>query len=221
MIAHLVLVECAIPDVAFEVPREIPLVVQRHHNPLIVEQVVHAPRLQFNPLAHEPVHHVRAGVGLVAVVGSFRDVSQQLLPDAAGELVRVEHRMAQLLVVWPADGFAISVDHDRHSLLEQHVHELDWCLWRRQIVDDVREVRTIAEDLLTIERVQANKVSKTPPAETVLHPAPGDIGQEALEVGDESEVPQTVEQVGARDIVLVRDGPLEARLALIIVETED
>ena len=44
-----------------------------------------------------------------------------------------------------------------------------------QSVDGVREGRTIAEDLVTVVRVLANKVPKAPPAETLLHLAPGDV----------------------------------------------
>ena len=100
MIAHLVLVEWAVADVTFECPREIPLVVQRHHKALIVEQVVHAPPLQVEHLAHEPVHNVRAGVRLVWLVGEYWDVRHQLVPDRAGHMVRVELRFAPLLIVW-------------------------------------------------------------------------------------------------------------------------
>ena len=99
VVAHLIVVEWAVADVTFECPREIPLVIPRHYKALIVEEVVHAPPLQVEHLAHEPVHHIRFSVRLLWLVDEYWDVRHQLVPDRAGYLVRVELRLAPLLIV--------------------------------------------------------------------------------------------------------------------------
>ena len=50
VIAHILLVEWAMKNVAFEGPCEIHLVLQRHQQALIVEQLDHAPPLQVDHL---------------------------------------------------------------------------------------------------------------------------------------------------------------------------
>ena len=98
-----------------------------------------------------------------------------------------------LVVVWPADGLAISGDQERHPLLETHVHEHDCCPGRRQSVVCVREVGEITEELLPIQRLLANKVPKVAPVETLHDLAPRDTGKVALETGDEGEMPLPLE----------------------------
>ena len=127
LVAHIVLVEVAVADVALEGHRGIPVVIQRHHNALIVEDVVHAPSLQVEHLSHEPVHHISASVRLVWLVGECWHVRHQLVPNRAGYLVRIELRLSPFLLVWRAQCLAVSIDQERHSLLELQIVELDWC----------------------------------------------------------------------------------------------
>ena len=193
MVAHVVLVEAAVRDVAFEAAREIHCLVERHHEARRVEDVVHLAPLQVQHLSDEPVDHGRAVVRLVWLVGEYWDVRHQLVSDTAGDFVLVQLRPAAILIMLPAERLAISVDHEWHSLLQPHVHEHDCSSRRKQREDCVREHRTIAADLVMTERVLAKKVPKAVPRETLLHLAPGDDRTEALEVGDETEVPVQVE----------------------------
>ena len=93
-VSHLILVEWAMTDVALEGPREIHLFVQRHHQAIIVEEVVHASPIQVQHLAHESVHKVRTGVRLVGFVREYGNISIQLVPNRAGDVVGVERRLA-------------------------------------------------------------------------------------------------------------------------------
>ena len=77
-------------------------------------------------------------------------------------MVRVEQRLTPLLFVWRAKCLAIRVDHEGHALLEPHVHELDCCRRRRDSLDCVREVRGIAEEVGTVERLLAQEMPKSP-----------------------------------------------------------
>ena len=54
-VANIVHVEGAVRDIAVERSREIPILIQRHHKTLIIEAVVHAPTIQVEPFAPEPV----------------------------------------------------------------------------------------------------------------------------------------------------------------------
>ena len=135
--------------------------------------------------------------------------------------MRVELQLAPLLVVWPTQCLAVRVVEERDSLLESHVHELDRGPRWRQRVDGVREVRAIAEEVVTVERVLAHKMPKALSAEPLLRFHSSDFVKKTLEVGDECEVSLPVEQVGTSVVVLVSDLQLEARHALIIVETEE
>ena len=106
---------------------------------------------------------------LVWLVVEHCDVRHQLVPDRAGFLVRVELRLATLLLMWRAQCLAVRLDQERHSVLESQVHELDPCPRRRQRVDGVREVRVIAEKWVTVSDVLAHKMSKALYAEPLLN----------------------------------------------------
>ena len=81
-------------DVAFECPREIPVVVQGHLHALIIEKVVNAVTLQVEDEASEQVPHVRACVRMVVPVGECWHVSHKDVSDRARDVVRVELRLA-------------------------------------------------------------------------------------------------------------------------------
>ena len=145
MVPNLFLVEWAVTNLAIQGPLEIPLIIDGPIQALIVEQIVHPPTLQVEPLAHEPVRYLRSSVRLVWLGGEYWDFRHKLVPYRAGYMVRVELRLGLLLVVWRAQCFAVSLDQERHSLLESHDHDLDFCSRRRQTVDCVGEVWPIAE----------------------------------------------------------------------------
>ena len=84
-------------------------------------------------------------------------------------------RLAPLLGVLLSEVFAISVDHERHSLLDPHVHGLNCIPGRRQSLDCVREVGPIADELVPIQRILLNTVPRAAPTDARLDLASGDI----------------------------------------------
>ena len=110
-----------VSDEALKCPRLIPLVVQGHHQELIVEQAVHASPLKVDNLQHERFHHVRPGVRLVCLVCENSEIPHQFVPNRARYMVRVDFRLSALLLVWRAKGLVVSVDQERDSLLEPHL----------------------------------------------------------------------------------------------------
>ena len=80
-----------------------------HHQTLRVEQVVHAPALQGDHWAHETNHQIRPGVRLEWLVVDHRDWGHQLLHDRTGHILRVELRLAPLLVVWHPQCLAVPI----------------------------------------------------------------------------------------------------------------
>ena len=127
------------------------------------------------------------------LIGEYRDVRHQLLPDRTGHMVRVELRLAPFLVVWCAQSIAVRLDQERNALLETHVDELVCRPRRRQSDDCVRELRAIAEDVVTDERVLPHEMPNAPSAEPFLHSHSCYLVQKAFEVRDECEVSLPVE----------------------------
>ena len=184
-VSHINVVEWAVTDVPLECPREIPHVVHRHHQTLIVEEVIQAPPLQVQHLAHEPVHQVRAWERLVLFVGEYCCVRHKLVPDRTGNVVQVELRLAPLLILWRTQCHAVRVDQHRHSLFESHVHQLDCCSRLRQSLDGGLEIWTVAKHLLPLQGILSDKVPKAPSAKTFLQFDFDDVGEEPLETGYE------------------------------------
>ena len=89
MVSSLIVVEWAEADVSLEGPREILLIVQGHHEALVVEQLIQTALLEVQHLADEPVHNV-ANLRMVWLVGENGHICHQFVPDRTCYIVNVD-----------------------------------------------------------------------------------------------------------------------------------
>ena len=176
---------------------------QSHDEALIVEQVLHAPLLELKELLHEPVYYIGTCVGLVLLVCEYRNVCHQLESDCTRDVVCIELRVLDALVVWRADALTVRIDDKGNTLLVTDVFVLEDGIWRWESIEGLLEVGATAEELVGLVGLHTLEVAEELPTDLLVHLALCYVCHESLETGDEGVVLIPVEEVDAAWVLLL------------------
>ena len=122
------------------------------------------------------------------LVAEYTGVCHHLLPDRIAHLVLVKLRLCPLHIMWRTQSLAVHVDQEKNSFVKFQFNEIDGGRQRRHCVDGVREVRAIAEEVLTVDRVLAHEMHKVLSAEILLRVVSVNILKKSLKFGDDCEL---------------------------------